>query len=118
MRSRGFTLLELIESGNKALIASVDGFDPTRGYRFSTYAVESIRKNIRNDIRKQKDNTFISIPGYLYDYIYKYMDLRKKYQLQLLIWISANSLLLTEFFLVPSGRAVYRKIELFIKQAP
>jgi len=47
----GVDRVELIERGYMSLISSVDGFDPWRGYRFSTYACDSITRSFFNRAR-------------------------------------------------------------------
>lgn len=37
---------ELIGAGMVALVRAANGFDPTKGYRFSTYAVQAIRNSV------------------------------------------------------------------------
>jgi RNA polymerase nonessential primary-like sigma factor len=50
----GIPLSDLIAEGNLGLMHAVDKFDPTRGFRFSTYSAWWIHENIEKAILNQK----------------------------------------------------------------
>jgi len=67
----GADLMDLVEEGNLGLLHAIDKFDPSRGFRFSTYACYWIEQCVRRSV--EENSKSIRIPPHAWTALRKWL---------------------------------------------
>ncbi len=99
---KGLSLQDLIEEGNLGLLRAVEGFDPSVGTRFSTYASYWIKQSIKRALINSAKT--IRIPAYMVELLSK--------------WRRANARLSEELGRTPTPEEIARVLGVPKKKLP